>query len=1159
MQIQQVQMERFGRHEHLILDSLTAGLNVIFGPEGSGKSTAAECIRWLLYGHADRASGGDSPPPVANMARSSAGSLTFLEAGRRRFLSRHDDGSLQGRLMLDGDDYYGEPSQHLLSLVGNILPRDFDRLYSPAPADEYGLLELLQASAAQGIEFTSHRVPSLRWQEVRSQIDDARRDLERLPWVGTELSGLFERKRQLEQIIDKLAAERQRGRLDEDREYQDLSQRIREIESDIDRLRKTWHDREREVNDRRRELELTWARAEDARRDYLSHRRAELADIENHLSHARRMHSDLQRRQMDLEAQLRASDLQLDRSPQERDQAVCLVQSIARQLDDLRGGESASTFRDGDEYYQWGAAAARHATFRYRGSGSPLRAALESLRDEVGRLCDTLQKEHSQDRVRDIADELDQLRQTEEAMHRWMMGLDTRQARMASDLTEVERHGVALVVDRDADRAVDRRDWIDSQSALPLRAVRHSCDDFAPIHPDQDPLWRQWCRARDAALRDLQACEQQLSQLIDRRRDVEARWSRNVDWELQAARRELAEIESRYGAAEERERLQRRITQLEFELDQLESDVRPAPVVEHAARILARLTQGRYQNLRVEGTTSLAAADASGTFYPSARLSHDDRQQLYLSICLAVITSFRRRGIQLPFLLLDDRLGGGRKFDSALAHVLRAFAEMGQQVFVFTSHPHVVRMLQEVGANVVELARKQNPVPHRPEVVEQVRFRSRTEPRYPSASFDSFRGARHHDAGPEWPTVRPLPPVDDLELAADRSRRSYRPSPRAEQAPVTSSWLDQRPGYYENVTFENDPPATAAGGPFVAPPAPPRPQALHRNPPSRAEASDAMPLSPATRIEHCGTIEADVASRLRAVGIVTVGDFVDASPATIDTHLQDWGFESLPVRRWQVQLRLRGEVAGISADDARLLVAVGIESAESLANADVDSLSERIGRLLSTSRAHAGGRYDALRRDYHRERISRWIHAAREALPSRRTARSERTHGSSHRASLGKPERRLARETSSVDRFYLQRNDPVVDAPTIGPRTAERLGRLGIDTVGDLLQADPEELAASVHSRRISADDIRDWQLQATLVCRVPGLRGHDARVLVACGVMSAEHLAASSADELWGTIRPFTKTNECKRIIRNGKMPDRQEVADWIRAVQSARSLQKA
>jgi len=144
-------------------------------------------------------------------------------------------------------------------------------------------------------------------------------------------------------------------------------------------------------------------------------------------------------------------------------------------------------------------------------------------------------------------------------------------------------------------------------------------------------------------------------------------------------------------------------------------------------------------------------------------------------------------------------------------------------------------------------------------------------------------------------------------------------------------------------------------------------------------------------------------------------------------------------------------------------------------------------------------------------------------------------------------------------RFYLESDAGVVDAPSIGPRSAERLEAVGVVTVSDLLAADPEDVAKRLKNKRMSAKLIREWQQQTALVCRVPQLRGHDAQILVGVGVTNVEQLASMDAQDLWSQVEPFTKSNAGKRIIRSSKAPDFEEVFHWIQWATQARALKVA
>ena len=129
-------------------------------------------------------------------------------------------------------------------------------------------------------------------------------------------------------------------------------------------------------------------------------------------------------------------------------------------------------------------------------------------------------------------------------------------------------------------------------------------------------------------------------------------------------------------------------------------------------------------------------------------------------------------------------------------------------------------------------------------------------------------------------------------------------------------------------------------------------------------------------------------------------------------------------------------------------------------------------------------------------------------------------------------------------------------APSIGPRTAERLEAVGIRTVRDLLAADPERAAAQLAYRRIKADTIRLWQHQARLVCQIPQLRGHDAQILVACGITDSAALAGMEPGQLDAIVAPFVETKEGQRIVRSSKKPDLEEVTNWISWANQARPL---
>jgi hypothetical protein len=145
----------------------------------------------------------------------------------------------------------------------------------------------------------------------------------------------------------------------------------------------------------------------------------------------------------------------------------------------------------------------------------------------------------------------------------------------------------------------------------------------------------------------------------------------------------------------------------------------------------------------------------------------------------------------------------------------------------------------------------------------------------------------------------------------------------------------------------------------------------------------------------------------------------------------------------------------------------------------------------------------------------------------------------------------LAKREKKLPPCTLSGNAPVVDAPSIGPKTAKRLEAVGVRTVADLLRLEPEDGEEQIDARHISADVIRGWQAQAELACTVPGLKSREAQALAACGVSDAAELARLDASELCEAVAQWGLSEEGQRAWGNAAAPTADDVATWIARAQ--------
>jgi len=144
---------------------------------------------------------------------------------------------------------------------------------------------------------------------------------------------------------------------------------------------------------------------------------------------------------------------------------------------------------------------------------------------------------------------------------------------------------------------------------------------------------------------------------------------------------------------------------LEMIRETYESKRQPETLKE-ASTYLNRLTEGKYPRIwtRLVGEELLVDNGKNETL-PVDKLSRGTREAVYLSLRMALVGAYARRGAHIP-MVLDDVLVNfdGHRAQSA-AELLVDFSRNGYQILMFTCHGHMRDLFYELGSDVRILPR----------------------------------------------------------------------------------------------------------------------------------------------------------------------------------------------------------------------------------------------------------------------------------------------------------------------------------------------------------------------------------------------------------------------------------------------------------------------
>ena len=1216
MKLSTLKIERFGARSNLQLADLSDHLNVVHGPNGSGKTTVINFIRWMMYGNVDGSvsrylatmdgvpnvyqneihrNGNGYPTlpssPIYQTPRAS-GEITVRRAnGHLQRIIRQDDGTATGRVSIsESDSVHGGAVSH--SQLNGVDLNEYRTVFSFGFDQTPSLEQVIQTVGVHGFELTVDERRLNRIQQLTEQLHRQRAELAQYSHI--DIRHLTERRDAIHREIANLENRKRERLTDIERQRSEILAQIEQRRSQLAGIQSWLRQVESTIETRRNQLESAAREHMNARENYEGGRQRKIEETDRQIQQWHQVLDSIRSRYEELQAKHFGSGTEMS-SPHsfvdDDSDLRCVMSNLGYHVDDIEQDLAHLYHFDDRRDFE-----AKHEYLR-----GIMGTALQAMRADVSRLADQARRYKSAALKHEYDAEMKHLRRCETELTELIDSLSKRRNSLsaAADATALPisysqawpGHSTppfdyVAGVKRAAEPVV--RPWYETRprdntsfsyeaawangekltyeqwkerDRLYYAANRSVVDPITGVYRESRSRESVWPGAADElhltswAYRVDPVLEARLFHLQNRRdqitprvqdlesqiRDLESRLDHlnhaygEEDRRIEQLRAEFQQIEEQLRLAQDYDRLRQAVKVTEEELARLQADMGSSEVMREASAILNRLTCGKYSGIRITQGRQIVIDETSRGSIEYAQAGRGTRDQAYLAVCLALVAEYKRRGVEQPLILNDIFINIDEERANATAIVLSQFAAKGHQVVVFTRHERVMELLAVRNAKVFPLGQRVPKFIPPKSVVREPIVRE--------------------------PIIPVTPPPAPKSRIVDETRTDW-----------VSHW-----------ELPDDSVPTPPVAPVAQTVEPITPRPVERT--IDVEYFDDADVGLGSPLDTVPTIDVNLARHFRDIGVVTIGQFLELDPEDAAHRLARHRISTDEIARWQSEIALQVYLC-VSGSDAQILVECGISDPEELAIADLDQLLSRISGFLSSEqmrlryqpysrmdRDTLAGWIEMARRSNYRRRqkqnYTRRSNASRGTDYSRRTERRERPARSEKRSSEPRvPVRtrtakvRTSEVSSNADekmKFYLNPADPIVDAPSIGPKTAERFHAVGINTVAEFLACDPVTTADEIGYRRITAEIITEWQIQARLACQIPNLRGHDAQILAACEVTTARDLSRADSSTLFNRVKRFVSTTEGKRILRNGKKPDQNEVSDWIRWSQDSRTVQVA
>ncbi|QDT65897.1 AAA family ATPase [Calycomorphotria hydatis] len=180
-----------------------------------------------------------------------------------------------------------------------------------------------------------------------------------------------------------------------------------------------------------------------------------------------------------------------------------------------------------------------------------------------------------------------------------------------------------------------------------------------------------------------------------------------LDYEISRVEFELRQLNDEYQAALLAEQT------FDQQRQELERNYQP-PVLAAASEYLSSMTSGRYQKLQAPfGGRALNVEIGDGKTIPVDQLSSGTREQVFLSLRMALVKTLADEGTELPLMLDDVFVNFDRQRTEAAVDTLLQFTAQGRQVLFFTCHQHLAELFGSRGVETTYLPQRELITEHR--------------------------------------------------------------------------------------------------------------------------------------------------------------------------------------------------------------------------------------------------------------------------------------------------------------------------------------------------------------------------------------------------------------------------------------------------------------